>query len=77
MKAFEATLFDRSSPKSENYGKWLSKEEVANMLPGNPSGVAAVMDFLAVNGVTEGIKTSPGKDVIRVSVPAPKVESML
>ena len=75
IAAFEATLLDRSSPKSKNYGKWLSLEEIQAMRSPDEDKVAAVLKYVESFGATA--RVSKLRDMIHVEVPVSKANEML
>ena len=47
---FESLLLDISNPKSVNFGKWLSKEQIIEMVSPETESVETVMKFLSTFG---------------------------
>jgi len=63
MDHVEEVLMDRSDPKSTNYGKWLSGNEV-RAITRNEEALGAVRNFLTQSGM-EIVRTSLGGEFIR------------
>ena len=76
VKAFDARLLELSTPKHPDYGKWLSPEEVATMLPVDEAGVNMVLDFLSEYGVKD-IEVGKFRDIIKVTMPVEAASKML
>lgn len=49
----EETLMDLSTPTSNNYGKWLSKEQAKELVAASEEQLKTVTDFVESYGVTE------------------------
>lgn len=67
LKNFEATLLDISNPKSTNYGKWLTSEEVRQKIAPPRENVDLVTKFLTQQGV-QSISLSPYNDMVFASM---------
>ena len=52
MKSFEQNLVDVSTPTSKNYGKFLSVDEIKDLIAPSSEKVDEVLKFLASFGVT-------------------------
>eukprot|EP01006_Ploeotia_vitrea_P054045 TRINITY_DN67842_c2_g1_i1.p1 TRINITY_DN67842_c2_g1~~TRINITY_DN67842_c2_g1_i1.p1 ORF type:complete len:566 (+),score=50.61 TRINITY_DN67842_c2_g1_i1:19-1716(+) len=76
MKEFEKELLDLSSPKSSNYGKWLSSEEVMNKISPKPESLKVVQDYLSSFGVN-ATKVNKFGDIVTVTMNAEVAEKML
>nr|BAF92024.1 sedolisin-like peptidase [Actinophrys sol] len=72
---FEELLLDISNPKSSNYGKWLTIEQVTEKLAPPDRNLFLVKEFLSSFGVTDVIVNSY-RDMIRVEIPATLAEKM-
>jgi len=72
---FEELFYDISNPKSENYGKWLSIEQVAEKLSVPEMNVNLVKEFLESYGVTD-VYVNKYNDIIRTEIPATLAEKM-
>jgi tripeptidyl-peptidase-1 len=71
VKKFESLLLDISTPSSANYGKWLSKDQVREMLAPEEESLFNVMGYLANEGIMrDNIKISELKDRVFVTLPA-------
>lgn len=53
IDGLQAKLMDVSNPESANYGKWLSKDEVAKYTAPAAGHVEAVKAWLAAHGITQ------------------------
>ncbi|KAM9958242.1 hypothetical protein ACTFIW_001103 [Dictyostelium discoideum] len=53
LDILEEKFWDVSSPKSENYGKFLSKEEIDSIVAPSPKDVKVVVNWLVDNGLTK------------------------
>ncbi|KAK9412956.1 putative Peptidase S53 domain-containing protein [Seiridium unicorne] len=72
----EEYLLDISHPKSPNYGKvWTSEEVIAAFRP-SESAIEAVTDWLASHGITD-VTHSENKGWLAFDAPASKVEALL
>lgn len=71
----QAKLLDISDPDSENYGRWMSKEEIDELTAPSPAKVLAVKAWLAAHGITE--TKQPSADWIEFTVSIAKMESLL
>lgn len=58
IRGLQQKLMDISDPKSKNYGKWLSKEEMQKFTAPADSDVAAVKAWLAASGVTDASQSN-------------------
>ena len=75
----ETELLARSDPENkEMYGKWMSKEQIDNMLR-NPTATNAVAAFVRshFNGPQDSFTLTSGGDFLQVQTTAAKAESML
>ena len=77
IKGLQAKLLDVSSPDSQNYGKWLSKEDVDAFTKPNENSLRLVKLWLAAHGLAEHAISHPTPDWLEVSVPITKAEKML
>ncbi|CAM9298361.1 unnamed protein product [Ectocarpus fasciculatus] len=68
VKAFESRLLELATPKHADYGKWLSPEDIKQMLPVDEGAVAIVTKFLADYGVTN-YEVGQFRDIIKVEMP--------
>ncbi|OAA56464.1 family S53 protease-like protein [Cordyceps fumosorosea ARSEF 2679] len=75
IKGLEAKLLDISNPSSENYGKWLSQDEVAKYTAPAEGSVDAVKSWLAAHGISE--TSQPTNDWIEFTAPVSQMESLL
>jgi len=76
VKAFEARLLELSTPGHADYGKWLSPEQIQQMLPVDESAVGIVTDFLAEYGVTD-VEVGQFRDIIKATMPVAVAERAL
>jgi len=78
MKSFEQNLIDISTPTSKNYGKFLSVDEIKDLIAPSSEKVDAVLKFLASFGVTgENARVSKVNDMVHARVPATVAAEML
>ncbi|CEJ87169.1 hypothetical protein VHEMI04326 [[Torrubiella] hemipterigena] len=75
IKGLQEKLMDIANPESPNYGKWLSKEELAKFTAPAAADVDAVKAWLAANGITQ--VSMPTNDWIEFSAPIHQLESLL
>ena len=73
----QSKLQDISDPKSPNYGKWLSKEEVEGFTRPSEESLKLVKLWLSSYGIPEKSLTQATPDWIEVKVPVSKAEAML
>jgi tripeptidyl-peptidase-1 len=72
----EQTFWEVSNPKHANYGKYLSRDEVTEMLAVPQERVERIQEYLASGGCTD-INVAPQQDVVSVSCPVSAVETAL
>ncbi|KZT04588.1 subtilisin-like protein [Laetiporus sulphureus 93-53] len=72
----EEALYDVSTPSSEHYGQYLSKEEAANFVAPTSETLAAVNAWLAQNDVDAKTLT-PAGDWLGISVPVSRANELL
>jgi len=72
---FEELFLDISNPKSVNYGKWLTIEQITEKLAPPERNLFLVKDFLGSFGVHD-ITVNSYKDIVKVQVPATLAEKM-
>jgi tripeptidyl-peptidase-1 len=72
----EEHLLQISNPKHDRYGKYLSAEEVAEIVRPKQNSIDLVHSWLEENGVVD-IGYAPAKDWISVILPIEKVEELL
>ncbi|KAJ6789960.1 hypothetical protein PWT90_05805 [Aphanocladium album] len=78
LQAAERKLYDISNPRSANYGKHLSKEEVVNMFAADDKSIDSVKQWLVSQGINEkDIYVNPTKTWITVDTTAGVVEKAL
>lgn len=77
IDGLEQKLLDISNPKSPNYGKWLSKEDMESYTRPSEESVGSVKQWLSSHGIQESSISQPSPDWIKVKVPISKAESML
>ncbi|MCJ1248318.1 hypothetical protein MMC30_005535 [Trapelia coarctata] len=71
-------LMDISSPNSENYGKHLSADEVAEMFAPSQASIDAVHSWLVASGVEPArVVLSPGRHWLKFNATIAEVESLL
>lgn len=75
IDGLQAKLLDVANPESPNYGKWLSKEEVAKFTAPPEGHVDAVKAWLAANGIHD--VNQPTNDWIEFTVPVSTMEKLL
>jgi tripeptidyl-peptidase-1 len=72
---FEQLFLDISNPQSENFGKWLSTDEIVEKLAPEERNVVLVQEFLESFGVTNFVLNNH-KDIIRTEISAALAEKM-
>ncbi|UNI22942.1 Tripeptidyl-peptidase I [Purpureocillium takamizusanense] len=77
MGALQSKLQDISNPKSPNYGKWLSKEELEGFTRPSEESVKMVKLWLSSYDIHERDITQTTPDWLEVKVPLSKAEGML
>lgn len=77
--SLEARLMDAATPSSANYGKWLSGEEVTEIVAVAPEAIEQVIEFIMSASVDAPIATSLNRhrDIVSVTLPATAVEALL
>ena len=75
IEGLQARLLDVSNPKSPNYGKWLSKEEVATYTAPAEGNAEAIKSWLAAHGIKD--IEQPTNDWIGFTVPVSTMEKLL
>lgn len=75
MNEFEKRLLDIASPKSKNYGKWLTREQVIEAVSPKAESVHAVEEYLASFGVN-ATKVNRFGDIIEVNMPVETAEKV-
>lgn len=75
IQALQAKLLDISNPSSSNYGKWLSKDEVAAYTAPADGNIEAVKAWLAGAGITK--VSQPTNDWIEFTAPVAVMEKLL
>ena len=74
----ERHLYEVSDPDHHRYGKYLSKEEVEELVAPHPNSLGAINEWLGAHGLSEDdIVRSPAKDWITINIPVALVEEML
>merc|ERR1719262_2007598 len=74
LAALEESLYAVSTPGSPEYGKYLTREEVAARLPPIEGAQESVLTWLKEHGV-EGAMSPPG-DMITATIPVVTAEKM-
>lgn len=77
MSGLQKKLMDVSDPKSANYGKWLSKEELEAFTAPSEDSVKSVKTWLSSFGIKDSDINQPTPDWLEVNVPISQAESML
>jgi len=78
LQSFEKNLLDISSPKSKNYGKWMSSSDIIRWLAPSDDKVKTVVDYIESFGVkSENVVVSMYKDLITVDMPVSVANKML
>jgi len=72
----ERTFWEVSDPKHMNYGKYLAREEITEMLAVPQDRVDRINNYLAAHECTD-INIAPNQDVISVACPVKAVEAAL
>lgn len=72
----EKTFWEVSDPKHANYGKYLSRDEITEMLAVPQDRVERIQEFLSTHDCTE-INVAPNQDVVSVSCPVSAIETAL
>jgi len=76
VKMLEGHLLDISNPKSENFGQWLNRKEVTEMITPEDESVDLVVSYLKSFGV-EDIQVNRDRDLIVTSMSAQVAERVL
>jgi len=76
-QTLENELYDRSSPKSENYGKWLTIEQIAAIISPKEESTQEVVQFLRLSLPNAEISLNKFNDMIKVQVDAVEAERLL
>jgi tripeptidyl-peptidase-1 len=75
---FERTLLDISNPKSANYGKWLSRDEIKARIAPAAASIKTVVDYVASFGVpSKDIRVNKMGDMVTVHMPIKTANKML
>jgi len=72
---FEEHFLDISNPKSPNYGKWLTIEQVAERIAPEERNILLVKEYLASFGVYDVVINSI-RDILKIEIPATLAEKM-
>lgn len=75
VKAFETRLLELSTPKHADYGKWLTPDQIKEMLPVDEAGVGIVTAFLAEYGITN-VEVGQFRDIIKATMPVSAAAAM-
>lgn len=75
IEGLQAKLLDVSNPESSNYGKWLSKEEVAKYTAPPKGNAEAIKSWLNAHGIKD--IEQPTNDWIGFTVPVSTMEKLL
>ncbi|KAH9855352.1 peptidase S8/S53 domain-containing protein [Lenzites betulinus] len=75
ISGLHATLLDVSDPASANYGKHLSKSEVAQFVAPKLESTQAVTSWLKSHGITL-TSQSPAGDMLRIQIPLAKANQI-
>ncbi len=76
LAKLESTVLDVSDPRSSNYGKHLSNDEVHALVAPQKKHVEAVLTYLASHGI-EGVSLTPNSDIIQADVTVAQAEKIL
>ncbi|KAI9064942.1 subtilisin-like protein [Trametes sanguinea] len=76
VDGLHAALYDVSDPKSENYGKHLSKAAVEAFVAPSADSVKAVNDWLAQHDIHPEV-VSPSEDMLRIDIPVSTANTLL
>lgn len=74
--ALEQKFLEVSDPKSANYGQYLSRDEVTEMLAVPRDRIERIQEYLSGHGCTD-IKVAPQQDVVSVECPVSAIETAL
>merc|ERR1712178_440738 len=74
--ALEQKFWEVSDPKNANYGKYLSRDEVTEMLAVPQDRVERIQEYLSGHGCTD-INVAPQQDVVSVACPVSAIETAL
>jgi len=72
----ERTFWEVSDPKHANYGKFLSRDEVREMIDVPQDRLERIQDYLTSHGCTD-INTASQRDVVSVACPVSAIETAL
>lgn len=77
LERLEQMLMDVSSPRSPNYGNYMTFKEIAEVVYAREESVAAVLQMLKSAGVDEGaVSFTPAKEYATVKIPVSAVEEL-
>jgi tripeptidyl-peptidase-1 len=74
--ALEKTFFEVSDPKHANYGQYLSRDEVTELLAVPQDRVERISEYLSGHGCTD-INVASQQDVVSVECPVSAIETAL
>jgi len=74
--ALEQKFWEVSDPKNDNYGQYLSRDQVTELLAVPQDRVERVSEYLSGHGCTD-IKVAPQQDIVSVECPASAIEAAL
>lgn len=78
VQNFERQLLELSTPKTKNYGKWLSKSELIDKFSPDSTGLSTVLNYLEKFGISgKAARVSDLKDKIHVTMSAKVASEML
>merc|ERR1719326_786075 len=72
----ERTFWEVSDPKHANYGKYLSRDEITEMLAVPQDRLERIQEYLAAHDCSE-INVAPNQDVVSVACPVSAIETAL
>lgn len=75
VAGLQAKLLDISDPRSKNYGKWLSKDEVNAFTAPPTENVEAIKAWLSSAGITD--ISTPSPDWIEFTAPVSQMNTLL
>lgn len=77
MNGLQRTFLDASNPKSPNYRKWLSKEELEKYTSPSSETVKAVTTWLTSNGISASSITHISPDWLEIPISVSQMEALL
>jgi tripeptidyl-peptidase-1 len=74
MDQLEAKILDAANPESPNYGQWLQRDEILDMIAPEPEVVESIEKWLLANGATQ--VDASGRDIIKAKASIRVIETL-